>query len=60
MTVILIILIVVAILYFNGYRLVKKDDDDKCQHDWEYIGDWGITYQQKRCKICKKLKIVDQ
>ena len=35
---------------------------DKCflSHDWEYLGDWGTTYQQKRCRRCGKLKIVDQ
>lgn len=29
-------------------------------HEWEYLGKWGISLQQKRCKICNKLKIVSQ
>ena len=31
-----------------------------CFHEWEYLREWGITYQQKRCKKCGKLKIVSQ
>jgi hypothetical protein len=29
-------------------------------HDWEYLGVWGLTKQQKKCKKCGKLKIVNQ
>jgi hypothetical protein len=29
-------------------------------HEWEYLGSFGISYQQKRCKTCGKLKIEEQ
>ena len=29
-------------------------------HSWEYLGNWGILYQQKKCTKCGKLKIVGQ
>lgn len=29
-------------------------------HNWEYLGEFGFVYQQKRCKICGRLKIVNQ
>lgn len=31
-----------------------------CYHKWEYRGEVGITYQQKRCKKCGKLVIETQ
>jgi len=31
-----------------------------CFHDWEYLGGWGRTYQQKKCRKCGKLKIISQ
>lgn len=31
-----------------------------CWHTWEYVGTFGITFQQKKCKKCGKLKIVNQ
>lgn len=29
-------------------------------HDWEWLGQWGLTYQQAKCRKCGKLKVVPQ
>ena len=29
-------------------------------HDWVYIGEWGLIFQQKQCVKCGKLKIINQ
>lgn len=51
-----IVLFLVVIIVVLGFRT----SGFTCFHKWEYIGNWGITYQQKKCKKCNKLKIISQ
>lgn len=53
----LIVMVTLAVAFIFWLSIVKLS---YCQHDWEYLGEWGITYQQKKCRKCGKLKIVDQ
>lgn len=41
-------------------KIFKMLFPNKCRHEWEYLGEHGITFQQKKCKKCNKLKIVSQ
>ena len=56
--VVLVAGIVAGIIYYNDYRENKCSKGGK--HDWVYVSKVGITYQQKQCTKCKKLKTENQ
>jgi hypothetical protein len=52
----LYVVIALLIIVILGLRT----DWFTCFHKWVYVGTFGITYQQKKCRKCNKLKIVNQ
>ncbi len=54
------LILIFSILFIIFIIIGLRTDWFACFHKWEYISEYGWTYQQKRCKKCDKLKIVSQ
>ena len=55
MNIIIGIIIGISMSLLAFYHILKNPT---CKHQWGKYEDWGITFQQKTCKLCGKKKIV--
>jgi len=55
-----LLIISLLILGFGIFKILTSACPKGGFHTWEYLEKYGLSYQQKKCQKCGKLKIESQ